>query len=177
MSDPAKGDPANVEATVAAGDSGGDLGAWRQRWESGEPFAIDGDAGGIKGRLSLLLRRLARPLVKAMWKRQTAFNLSIVDHLEAADRGRQELLRDLREVRNDLLRDVQNNHRRIAHLEAFKRDGFGDAQGKEAASRRAGAKDRRHCRSRDARPPGKEEGVGRFIGERSAAGGCAHSGS
>ncbi len=126
MPGPPQGDPAPVEAPSAPDESTGDLGAWRGRWESGQPFAIPAGARGLKGRISVLVRRLLNPLVRALWKRQSAFNLSVIDHLESAERARADLLRDLRQVRGDLLRDVQNNHRRISHLEAFKREGFGD---------------------------------------------------
>jgi len=126
MSRPAPEDPGQVESREGLGESGGDLAAWRTRWQADQAIAIPSSPVGLKGRLTALLKRALNPLVKALWKRQSAFNISVIDHLEASARSSAELLRDLRQVRSDLLRDVQNNHRRISHLEAFKRDGFGD---------------------------------------------------
>jgi len=126
MSHPAPEDPGKVENPEGLGESAGDLDAWRQRWEADGAIAVPSRPVGLLGRLTALAKRALNPLVTALWKRQSAFNLSVIDHLEAAEKSRTELLRDLRQVRSDLLRDVQNNHRRISHLEAFKREGFGD---------------------------------------------------
>lgn len=126
MSSPASEDPGTVEIPAGLGGTESDLAAWRQRWESGAAFTIPSRPTGLRARLTGLVKRALNPLVTALWKRQSAFNLSLIDHLEAGDQSRTELLRDLRQVRSDLLRDVQNNHRRISHLEAFKREGFGD---------------------------------------------------
>ena len=102
-----------------------DLEAWR-RWREDQSLTSQGQASGFKGGLTRALRRISNPLVKRLRKRQIGFNLSVIDHLEAAEKSRFDLLRDLREIRNDLLRDVQNNHSRISHLEAFKREGYAD---------------------------------------------------
>lgn len=122
MSHPASEDPGTVEQQEGLGEAFRDLSTWRERWEEDRAFAIPSQPVGLRGRLNAWLKRALDPLVTALWKRQTAFNLSVINHLEAAARTRG----DLTEVRNDLLRDVQNNHRRISHLEAFKREGFGD---------------------------------------------------
>jgi len=122
MSHPAPEDPGRAENQDGLGEAFHDLSTWRQRWEADRAFSIPDRPTGLKGRLNALIKRGLDPLVTALWKRQTAFNLSVINHLEASVRTRG----DLQEVRNDLLRDVQNNHRRISHLEAFKREGFGD---------------------------------------------------
>jgi len=122
MSHPAPEDPGRVENQEGLGEAFRDLSTWRQRWEAEKAFAVPSQPTGLKGRVSALFKRALDPLVTALWKRQTAFNLSVINHLEAAARTRG----DLQEVRHDLLRDVQNNHRRISHLEAFKREGFSD---------------------------------------------------
>jgi len=122
MSDPVPEDPGKVEIQEGLGEAFRDLATWRQRWEADRAFAIPSRPTGLRGRLNAWVKRALEPLVTALWKRQTAFNLSVINHLEATVRTRG----DLRQVRNDLLRDVQNNHRRISHLEAFKREGFGD---------------------------------------------------
>ena len=119
-------DPGTVESQSGLDEGQSDLVAWRRRWESEQAFAIPKSPTGLRGRLSAWLKRALNPLVNALWKRQSAFNISVIEHLEAAEQRQTEILRDLRQVRSDLLRDVQNNHRRISHLEAFKREGFGD---------------------------------------------------
>ena len=113
---------------------------WRWLWEGDRPFPIRSHRGWF-GRIVVRLKRWLRPLVKAplndLWDRQRFFNLVLLAHLEELhaavgdlgkdlQRDRQELLHDLREVRDDLLRDVLNNHRRLTHVEAFKRQGFED---------------------------------------------------
>ena len=126
MSRPAPEDPGKVENQEGLGGLENDFGAWRRRWEAAEAFAVPAQPNGLRGRLGAMVKRALNPLVTALWKRQSAFNLSVIDHVEAAEKTQRDLLRDLREVRGDLLRDVQNNHGRISHLEAFKREGFGD---------------------------------------------------
>ncbi len=122
MSDPASEDPGRVEHQKGLDEAFGDLTTWRERWEVETAFVVPEQPTGLRGRLSALVKRALNPLVTALWKRQTAFNLSVINHLEASVRTRG----DLQQVRNDLVRDVRNNHARISHLEAFKREGFGD---------------------------------------------------
>lgn len=126
MSHPVSGNPGSAEKQENLGGAESDLVAWRRRWESAEAFSIPSHPTGFRGRVVAWAKRALNPLVRALWKRQSAFNLTVIDHLEAGDQSRTEILRDLRQVRSDLLRDVQNNHGRISHLEAFKREGFGD---------------------------------------------------
>ncbi len=112
------------------------LSDWRWLWHGDRPFPVRSHRGWL-GRILVRLKRWLRPFVKAplgdLLDRQRSFNLVLLDHLDelhtaiaAQQRVDQELLRDLRQVRDDLLRDVRNNHGRLSHLEAFKREGFGD---------------------------------------------------
>ncbi len=143
--DPERGSGPSLDE-LASGSSRS-LGDWRWLWEGDRPFPIRSHRGPA-GRLIVLVKRWLRPLLRApladLWDRQRTFNLVVLGHLEdlrsdltaasesvtqlQRDLGRlhEELLRDLREVRDDLHRDVQNNHRRLTHLEGFKRDGFED---------------------------------------------------
>ena len=125
MSSPEQRNPGQIEDAEVLDEPHRDLDAWR-RWREDQSLSHQGQATGFKGRLTGALKRVINPLVKRVWKRQIGFNLSVIDHLEAAEQSRFDLLRDLREIRNDLLRDVQNNHSRISHLEAFKREGYAD---------------------------------------------------
>jgi len=54
--------------------------------------------------------------------RQQTFNLIVLENLEFLRRAPSDFIRDLRQVRDDLVRDVQNNHRRITYLEAFPKE-------------------------------------------------------
>ena len=138
MPDPEISDPGPIPSIEEfLGEPTRDLRRWRWLWMEDRPFPIQSHRTGFLGRFVVLLKRLARPLVKApqadLWDRQKAYNLVVLEYLDrieglgrTVDQIRDDLVRDLDEVRTDLLRDVQNNHRRISHLESFKRDGFGD---------------------------------------------------
>ncbi len=125
MSGPEQVVPGQVEDDEVIDEPIRDPDAWR-RWREDQALVPPTPSPGIRGRLEAALRTALGPIFRKLWKRQIGFNLSVIDHLEAAEQGRYDLLRDLREIRNDLLRDVQNNHQRIAHLEAFKREGYAD---------------------------------------------------
>jgi O-antigen chain-terminating methyltransferase len=111
-----------------------ELAHWQWLWEGDHSVPVTTHRPGLQGRIVVFFKRglrfLLRPVVKvmlgALWDRQRRFNLVTVRYLQELHRARGELLRDLREVRSDLLRDVQAQHRRISHLEAFKRDGLDD---------------------------------------------------
>ena len=129
------GSPPSIEEFL--GEPTRDLERWRWLWEGDTPFPIQSHRPGFWGRIVVFLKRLGRPIVKApqadLLDRQRAFNLVVLEYLEqiealgaTIDSIRDDLVRDLTEVRTDLLRDVQNNHRRVSHLEAFKREGYGD---------------------------------------------------
>ncbi len=132
-SDP--GTPPRIEEFL--GEPTRELGRWTWLWRADKQFPIRSHRPGLLGRFVVFLKQLGRPVVKApqadLWDRQKAFNLVVLEYLEriealghTIESVRDDLVRDLTEVRTDLLRDVQNNHRRVSHLEAFKRDGFGD---------------------------------------------------
>jgi len=132
---PEPGLPPSIEEFL--GEPTRDLSRWRWLWTSDAQFPIRTHRAGLVGRLVVLFKRLVRPLVKApqadLLDRQQAFNLVVLEYLEklesleaTIESIRDDLVRDLTEVRTDLLRDVQNNHRRVSHLEGFKRDGFDD---------------------------------------------------
>ena len=129
------GPPPSIEEFL--GEPTRDLSRWRWLWTSDAQFPIRTHRAGLVGRLVVFFKRLVRPLVKApqadLLDRQQAFNLVVLENLEkiesleaTIESIRDDLVRDLTEVRTDLLRDVQNNHRRVSHLEGFKRDGFDD---------------------------------------------------
>lgn len=106
---------------------------WRWLWEADLEFPLRSHRGGGLGRLVVAVKRWLRPLVRApqadLWERQRVFNLVMVralEHLAALQRQADEIYRDLQEVRADLLKDVQQHHRRLSHLEAFQREGLGD---------------------------------------------------
>jgi SAM-dependent methyltransferase len=125
MSGPEEVVPGQVDDDEVIDEPIRDPDAWH-RWREDQALVPPAPSPGFRGRLEAALRAALAPLFKKLWKRQIGFNLSVIDHLEAAETARFDLLRDLREIRDDLLRDVQNNHRRIAHLEAFKREGYAD---------------------------------------------------
>ena len=114
-------------------------GDWRWLWEGDREFPIQSHRG-IWGRIVVFVKRLLRPLVKVpqadLWERQRQFNLVMVETLalESLLETRAGELRgdiqavqgDLTEVRNDLLKDVKQHARRLAHLEEFKREGLDD---------------------------------------------------
>lgn len=110
-----------------------DLSGWREVWENDRPFPI---ASGRRfaGPLIVGLKRLLRPLLRAplgdLFERQRAFNAELIAQIEnrfgALDQARGELHRDLLEVRADLLKDIQEHHRRLEHLEGFKTAGLED---------------------------------------------------
>lgn len=113
-----------------------DLSGWREVWEADRAFPITSGRRGV-GPLVVALKKLLRPLWKApladLLERQRAFNVELIARLEelhgrldAVDGARRELHRDLLEVRDDLLRDVQQHHRRLEHLEGFKTEGLAD---------------------------------------------------
>ncbi len=129
------GEPPSIDEFL--GEPTRDLGRWKWLWAEDKYFPIRSHRPGLIGRLVVFLKRLGRPLVKTtqadLLDRQKAYNLVVLEYLEriealghSIESIRDDLVRDLTEVRTDLLRDVQNNHRRVSHLEAFKRDGFGD---------------------------------------------------
>lgn len=78
---------------------------WRWLWEGDHLFPIESRRKGLLGRLIVFLKRLLRPLVKApvgdLWDRQCRYNIVLLDHLK-------------------------EHRRRLAHLEAVKREGFDD---------------------------------------------------
>ena len=105
---------------------------WRRLWEGDLEFPIRSESG-LRGRVVVALKRLLRPFVRApqadLWERQRVFNLVMVRSLErivALQTQADEIHRDLTEVRADLLKDIKEHHRRLAHLEEFKRTGLGD---------------------------------------------------
>ncbi|MEZ5331465.1 MAG: hypothetical protein R2991_05315 [Thermoanaerobaculia bacterium] len=113
-----------------------DLSGWREVWESDRPFPIT-SGRRVVGPLVVALKKLLRPLWRAplgdLLERQRAYNVELIARIEelhrrldAVDGARQELHRDLLEVRDDLLRDVKQHHRRLEHLEGFKTDGLAD---------------------------------------------------
>ncbi len=106
-----------------------DLSAWRWLWEGNRSFPVVNRRTGFAGWAERLLKRLARPFRPAvtlpqhdLWVRQQTFNLIVLENLEFLQRAPSDFIRDLRQVRDDLVRDVQNNHRRITYLEAFPRE-------------------------------------------------------
>ena len=106
-----------------------DLSAWRWLWEGNHPFPVITRRPGVMGWVEQLLKRfsrLFRPAVTLpqhdLWVRQQTFNLIVLENLEFLQRAPSDFIRDLRQVRDDLVRDVQNNHRRITYLEAFPRE-------------------------------------------------------
>jgi 2-polyprenyl-3-methyl-5-hydroxy-6-metoxy-1,4-benzoquinol methylase len=106
-----------------------DLSAWRWLWEGNHAFPVVSRRTGLAGQAERLLKRLARffrPAVTLpqhdLWARQQTFNLIVLENLEFLQRAPSDFIRDLRQVRDDLVRDVQNNHRRITYLEAFPRE-------------------------------------------------------
>lgn len=106
-----------------------DLSAWRWLWEGNRSFPVVSSRTGFAGWAERLLKRLARPFRPAvtlpqhdLWVRQQTFNLIVLENLEFLQRAPSDFIRDLRQVRDDLVRDVQNNHRRITYLEAFPRE-------------------------------------------------------
>ena len=106
-----------------------DLSAWRWLWEGNHAFPVVSRRQGLAGRAERLLKRFARlfrPAVSLpqhdLWVRQQTFNLIVLENLEFLRRAPSDFIRDLRQVRDDLVRDVQNNHRRITYLEAFPRE-------------------------------------------------------
>ncbi len=108
---------------------------WRWLWEGDREFPIQSHLG-LWGRLVVLAKRMLRPLVKVpqadLWERQRQFNLVMVETLALETRVGElrgdirALHRDLIEVRGDLLKDVKQHARRLAHLEEFKREGLDD---------------------------------------------------
>ena len=149
-SEGAHGPDGTLDSQRAPGGSGIDLfrgeptrdpAAWRWLWEEDRWLPVESHRPGLLGRLVVRFKRWLRPLVKApvadLWDRQRAFNLVVLGLLDEqradlTELGRDlqsvrdDLLRDLKQIRGDLLRDVRNNHRRITHLEGFKREGFDD---------------------------------------------------
>ncbi|MEE8278079.1 MAG: class I SAM-dependent methyltransferase [Thermoanaerobaculia bacterium] len=140
MPSPESPEPGPNLEDFSAGEPTRSLTDWRWLWEGDRTFPIRSHRGWV-GKLVVRLKCWLRPFVKAplndLWDRQRSFNLVLLAHLEELHAGmadlrrnlqrdRDDLLRDLREVRDDLLRDVRNNHRRLTHLEAFKREGFED---------------------------------------------------
>ena len=113
---------------------------WQWLWEGDRRFPIHSHRGFL-GKLLVLCKRLLRPLVTTpqadLWERQRRFNLTLLhrdralreqfpDQVAALAARTDEIFRDLTEVRNDLLQDVQQHARRLAHLEEFKRQGLDD---------------------------------------------------
>ncbi|MDH3403360.1 MAG: class I SAM-dependent methyltransferase [Acidobacteriota bacterium] len=133
MADAAGGEPGpGIEAFVAGRARSPE--DWRWLWEGNREFPIRSHRGAW-GRLVVLCKRLLRPLVRVpqadLWERQRQFNLVLVETMSrlaeldgsvAARLG--ELHRDLLQVRGDLVRDVRQHARRLAHLEEFKREGL-----------------------------------------------------
>lgn len=106
-----------------------DLSAWRWLWEGNHSFPVVTRRPGVLGWVEHLLKRfsrLFRPAVTLpqhdLWVRQQTFNLIVLENLEFLQKAPSDFIRDLRQVRDDLVRDVQNNHRRITYLEAFPRE-------------------------------------------------------
>ncbi len=116
---------------------------WRRLWEADLAFPVRSHRG-LVGRLVVAVKRLLRPLVRAplgdLWDRQQSFNLVLLN-LREQDLGqiqelrdrvgdllvaRRELLRDLRQVRDDLAHDVRHHHKRLEDLETYRRDGLAD---------------------------------------------------
>jgi hypothetical protein len=109
-----------------------DLSGWREVWESDRPFPVT-SARRFVGPLVVALKKRLRTLWRAplgdLFERQRVFNVEVarqLQRLDALDEARRELHRDLIEVRADLLRDVQQHHRRLEHLEGFKGEGLED---------------------------------------------------
>jgi len=128
MTGEADGKPVPTIEGFAAGEVGSP-GDWRWLWEGDRQFPIRSHRG-VWGGLIVRVKRWLRPLVKApqadLWERQRLFNLVVVEALENQRRRTDELHRDLLQVRNDLLKDVKQHARRLAHLEEFKRQGLDD---------------------------------------------------
>ncbi len=106
-----------------------DLSAWRWLWEGNHAFPVVSRRQGVAGWAERLLKRVARLFRPAatlpqhdLWVRQQTFNLIVLENLEFLRQAPSDFIRDLRQVRDDLVRDVQNNHRRITYLEAFPRE-------------------------------------------------------
>ena len=122
-----KPDPPSIEDFL--GEPTRDLSAWRWLWEGNHAFPVVIRRQGLAGWAERSLKRVAR-LFKPMatlpqndlWVRQQTFNLIVLENLEFLRQAPSDFIRDLRQVRDDLVRDVQNNHRRITYLEAFPKE-------------------------------------------------------
>lgn len=121
-----KPDP-SVEDFV--GEPTRDLDAWRWLWEGNHALPVVSRRQGLLGWAESALKRVARVFRPAvtlpqhdLWVRQQTFNLIVLENLEFLRRAPSDFIRDLRQVRDDLVRDVQNNHRRITYLEAFPKE-------------------------------------------------------
>lgn len=118
-----------------------DLEGWRWLWHGDQSFPLESHRPGFRGRLALAVKRFLQPLVRSPqanhWERQRVFNLVLITHLEEL-RGRfddlgsdiqkvqGEVLRDLRGVQQEFIRDAASLVDRIEPLEEFKREGMKD---------------------------------------------------
>jgi 2-polyprenyl-3-methyl-5-hydroxy-6-metoxy-1,4-benzoquinol methylase len=128
MSSPESPKP-NPSIEDFVGEPTRDLEAWRWLWEGNHSFPVVSRRQGLLGWAERSLKgfaRLFRPAVTLpqhdLWVRQQTFNLIVLENLEFLRRAPSDFIRDLRQVRDDLVRDVQNNHRRITYLEAFPKE-------------------------------------------------------
>ena len=129
MSSPESPAPEPSIEDFLGGEPTRDLSAWRWLWEGDHAFPVISRRTGWAGRLERLLKRFTRLFQPAvtipqhdLWVRQQTFNLIVLENLDLMRRSPTEFLDDLREMRDDLVRDIQNNHRRITYLEAFPRE-------------------------------------------------------
>lgn len=88
---------------------------WRWLWSGDREFPIRSHRG-VLGGLVVLLKRLARPFVKApqrdLWDRQRVFNLILLEYLERGEQVRQQV--------------TEVHEHRLNHLEAVYREGLGE---------------------------------------------------
>ena len=106
------------------------LGRWRELWSQGDTGRPETIHVGLKRWVVLAIKWLARPFIRLYIRfvrgPQRTFNLSTVDHLESLHLDLRKTLQGLRQVRDDLRRDVKDHERRISHMEAYHREGMAD---------------------------------------------------
>jgi hypothetical protein len=125
-----------------------DLAGWLAVWEGDHDFPLRTHRSGLKGRVILAVKRLARLFRPAVswpqadrWERQRAFNQVLIGHLDDVQRsvGRltsdvESLGTDLQQVQKEILRDLRHvqadingNVRGLANdLDDFRRKGLVD---------------------------------------------------
>jgi len=106
------------------------LDRWRELWTSGDSGPVATHRPGIQGWLVRAVKWIAQPFVRVYIRLlrgpQRTFNVTVVNHLEDLHRDLRRTLKDLRQVRDDLHKDVKTHARRLDHLESYQRDGLDD---------------------------------------------------